>query len=299
MGLTNLQLAFNGTVEATVAIVAAVLLSHLPEEITGVHRRMMHFNFVHAIVFSFSATAYVWTIQKRQVFYIATGGMVCFLGVIIDLTWDCRVYHQLVETCIIILCTILTTLMRKMISHLKNSAVVETVDVTQKCLLCASIAVLATEVFVSGVVVRIVKMVCWAGILAKLLYHFMRYNFDLRSIFSEFMVIPRAQHIDVPSVNSAPGGNDAEKMLRLKKKLKMNMQLNAVNVCLIVAMYAWWPEGTEGVGCTPRSFDGIFSVRITIATFGGLMANASFLHSIWMFKKKRAREEGAPNEVGV
>jgi len=58
MGLSNLQLAVNGAVEAAVAIASAVLIVYLPEEVTGPRRGLMVFNFVHLAIYCVSATAY-------------------------------------------------------------------------------------------------------------------------------------------------------------------------------------------------------------------------------------------------
>jgi hypothetical protein len=217
------------------------------------------------------------------------------LGAIADLAWDCRVFHQLVEICCIAICIFLITIMRKLGGQLKaggkRDATVMTATIAQKGLLCAAVTTFAVDVFVSSLAVQVLKLVCWAGILADGLYHFMRYNLDLKASFR----FASKANVRTAALLSA---------IRTRKKLKASMQINfavvcmQINfavVCLFVAMYIWYPEGSDdGFRCGPRLGNATtFTARTAIGSAGAVMAHINILHSIWVFKKKKKKRQGA------
>jgi hypothetical protein len=238
------------------------------------------------------------TIQKRQVFLVSVFSSIFYLAAVTDFLYDCRVFHQMVETCFAILCTLLVVLMRKLIGRLKlktrgrHGTGVVTVTVIQKGLLGAAALTFTMEVFVYGedakVAIRVAKTVCWAGILANAACHFMWYILDLGDVFKGISISDsRKGQGNSRSQNQSQTSQTRQKGLRVKQNLRANMGLNISCVFIFVLMYCWWPEGKDGFGCAPRPHSGIFMARITVATIGGVTAHASLLHTIWNFKNKR------------
>jgi hypothetical protein len=135
----------------------------------------------------------VWTLKKRQVFLVANGCAVVYLSGIFDVTWDCRVFRALVEMTAVFLCTLLVTLMRKLIGRLKSWDVQHfnfvTPTVAQKILLGLATSACAVEIFVSGAhagrAMQIIKTTCWAAIVGNALYHFTWHQMDLRATFAD------------------------------------------------------------------------------------------------------------------
>jgi hypothetical protein len=238
----------------------------------------------------------VWTLKKRQVFLVANSCALFYLSVIVDMTWDCRVYHQLVEIIAALLCTLLVTLTRKLIGRLKsrdvqnNDFVAPTV--VQKGILGAATSACAVEIFVSGAhasrAMQITKTTCWAAIVGNALYHFIWRQVDLRAAFADFVTPPGVK----PS--SSPASSDPRKILRVKKKLKTSMHMTTACVFLCGGTYAWWPRGKDDFTCATRSYDGVLMARTIISTGMALMAHLNFWYSIWVFREKKTRENNQP-----
>ena len=204
-----------------------------------------------------------------------------------DFTWDCNVFHQLVEACGACVATLLVTIMRKMAGQLKaggrRNATVVTVTATQKILLGVTLGIFIIEMFVSGIAMRAAKTVCWVGILGNAWYHFVYYNLDLGAAFGD---ISPARALAGP-VSSA----DRQKVLRAKAKLKTNMYLVMGSLNLVTVVYIWWPEGKNSLACSPRpSGDFFMTTRFILASTGGILQHASYLHAIWVFKKQKKKQ---------
>jgi hypothetical protein len=249
---------------------------------------------------------------------VANASALFFLAQLVDMFWDCRVFHQLVEISLACLCTLLVTLMRKLIGRLKSRGSpntgmtnVVTPTVAQKSLLGTATIAFTVDMVVSGahggMIMRVIKAVCWSGILGNALYHFTWYQLDLGAAFADVaapaIAPPSPSTTDIPSVprevlagaadpaTPSSTGVPSRKVLRAKKKLKTSMEMNIIFVSLFCATYAWWPEGTEGFGVSVRPYTGlVMMVRSVIATVAGSLAGVSLLHSAWAFKKNIRRK---------
>jgi hypothetical protein len=182
--------------------------------------------------------------------------------------------------------TLLVTLMRKTIGQLKavgrRNATVVTVTAAQKILLGVTLAIFVVEIFVSGIAMRAAKTICWVGILGNAWYHFVYYNLDLGAAFGDISSAPTLAR----SVSSA----DQKKVLRVKAKLKTNMYLVIGSLNLVTVVYIWWPEGNKSLACSPRPSGDFITIRAILASIGGILQHAGFLHAIWVFKKKKKKQ---------
>jgi hypothetical protein len=205
---------------------------------------------------------------------------------------------------------LIITLMRKLVGQLKGKGTVAALTVFQKVLLGVTIITFGFDIFVSGVgswqgfVVRVVKTGCWFSIIFNGMCHFTRISWELGIWFKKESSPQKCgKYTTTVPPNIATKVNNKRKnvtlerqnsdvkiskmALRVKKRLRTNMQLLMFCVYLGPSVYIWWPEGKDGFGCAPRVHTAIFTVRLILTTVGSLFAHAGFLHTIWVFKKKK------------
>jgi hypothetical protein len=180
-----------------------------------------------------------------------------------------------------VLCTLLVTLMRKLVGRIvkptardtqPNGVVVKPTSI-QMVLLGTTASVCLLEAFIAStggadvaMAMHVIKTLSWLLVLSNALYHFVRGMMDLRDSFAGF------------AAKSAS--------MRVKVKLKANMRAIFATACLLGGLYASWPMGGKDFGCSIRLHGAAMMARSAVGTVGAVGCHVSLLVSIWTFKRK-------------
>jgi hypothetical protein len=235
---------------------------------------------------------------------VVTGTSVFSLALLSNFIWDCSVFHQLVEAFGATMCVLLITVMRKLAGQLKGAGtVVAEVTTAQKFLLGVIVLSCGVEQIpqIPTVYVRAVKVGCWFSLMWNGWYHYMRSNVDLGNVFKDISSQRNKQqkrggryaatNESKRRITSVERKNSQVKVvnmaLRVKKRLRTNMQQLMLILVLGTATFIWWPQKKDGFGCALHTHDASLTVRLTLVSVAGVVAHAGLFHTIWIFRKKK------------
>ena len=277
-------------VQVVIFVTSVVLITQISGS-TGLgawSRTLARLHLGHIAVMTFSITTLAWRVEKKLSVLLSCSMTPVYLMAVCDSVWDCRIFHQLVEMLVLLVCVLIITVMRKLIGRLQgNSKNVHVSRVTrvQAAFLLVAVPVFAVDmVVVGGLALQVARTACWGFIMCNGWLHFATYILGVDAAFKTALS-------GSPRIVSVRSLKDAGKLRRAKKNLKRNMILCFVSVTMGSTYFMWWPQAGDRYYCKPRELGGgvqaIFT-RVALMICG-LFNHLSVVHTTFVFKKKNPK----------
>jgi hypothetical protein len=266
------------------------------------------FSLMHNIWMSLTFSYAVFTLQKRQMFYLSFGVPFCHTITCLSMVWDCSSLYFIGKFVGVSVFLLAVTIMRKLASRLLPKPSSKNGEghssklrptMYQMALWFVSVMALVLNFAISIPAIQVCELVVWFGWLANVCVWWPWFARKLRLAFKGTSV--RASSVQLQQQDTAAVAANLRKVRRTKSRLKVSMLVMCVGVSLFTVYFAlmnplWHKNGPNISGCAIRERDEenvIMQLTFILAMAGyiALHANCCITVRIYAMAKRSKKTE--------